>query len=92
MNRDEIIELAAGYALGALEVEDRARFEALLAAGDAEARRALRDFESAVAGLAAETAEVAPPAVKAALMARMAADSRASAGSFSEILTSRTTP
>ena len=26
MNRDEVIELAAGYALGALEVEDRARF------------------------------------------------------------------
>jgi anti-sigma-K factor RskA len=75
MSRDEIIELAAGYALGALEVEDRARFEALLAAGDAEAREALRDFESTVAGLAAETAEMAPPAVKAALMARIDAES-----------------
>jgi len=63
MNRDEVIELAAGYALGALEMEDRARFEALLAAGDAEARAALRDFESTVAGLAAETAEAAPPEI-----------------------------
>jgi anti-sigma-K factor RskA len=79
MNRDEIIELAAGYALGALEVEDRARFEALLAAGDAEARAALRDFESTIAGLAAETGEVAPPAVKAALMARIDAEGRSRA-------------
>lgn len=79
MNRDEMIELAAGYALGALEVEDRARFEALLAGGDAEARAALRDFEFTVAGLAAETAEVAPPAVRAALMARIDAESRARA-------------
>jgi anti-sigma-K factor RskA len=76
MNRDEVIELAAGYALGALEVEDRSRFEALLAAGDAEARAALRDFESAVADLAAETAEAAPPAVKAALLARIDAEGR----------------
>jgi len=77
MNRDEIIELAAGYALGALEGEDRARFEALLAAGDAKAWAVLRNFESTVGGLAAETAEVAAPAVKAALMARIDAESRA---------------
>jgi hypothetical protein len=77
MNRDEVIELAAGYALGSLEVEDRARFEALLAAGDAEARAALRDFESTVVELAAETVEAAPPAaVKAALLARIDAEGR----------------
>jgi anti-sigma-K factor RskA len=85
MNRDEVIELAAGYALGALEVEDRSRFEALLAAGDAEARAALRDFESTVAGLAAETAEAAPPAVKAALLARIDAEGR-SRGRLTQML------
>jgi anti-sigma-K factor RskA len=85
MNRDEIIELAAGYALGALEVEDRARFEALLAAGNAEARAALRDFESTVADLAAETAQAAPPEVKAALMARIDAEGR-SRGALTEVL------
>jgi anti-sigma-K factor RskA len=85
MNRDEVIELAAGYALGALEVEDRARFEALLASGDAEARAALRDFESTVAELAAETAEAAPPAVKAALLARIDAEGR-SRGALTQVL------
>ncbi len=76
MNRDEIAELAAGYALGALDAEDRARFEALLAAGDAEATAALRDFESAVTGLAAATTATPSPAVKAALMARIDAQGR----------------
>ena len=77
MNRDEIVELAAGYALGALDAEDRARFEALLDAGDVEARAALRDFEATVRDVAAETAEAPPPAVKAALMARIDAEHRA---------------
>jgi anti-sigma-K factor RskA len=76
MNRDEITELAAGYALGALDAEDRARFEALLDAGEAEAVAALRDFETAVTGLAAETAATPSPAVKAALMARIDAQGR----------------
>ena len=71
MNRDEVAELAAGYTVGALDAEDRARFEALLAAGDAEAIAALRDCESAVTGLAAETTVTPPPAIKAALMARI---------------------
>jgi len=76
MNRDEIAELAAGYALGALDADDRARFDALLASGDPEATAALRDFEGAVAGLAAESVEAPPPAVKAALMARIDAQGR----------------
>src|SRR5258708_29917955 len=71
MNREEIAELAAGYALGALDPDDRARFDALLASGDAEATAALRDFEGAVTGLARETIQSPPPAVKAALMARI---------------------
>src|SRR5947207_15313920 len=76
MNRDEITELAAGYALGALDSDDRTRFEALLAAGDGEATAALRDFEGAVAGIAAETIAVPSPTVKAALMARIDAQGR----------------
>jgi len=76
MNRDEIAELAAGYALGALDAEDRARFEALLAAGDTEATAALRDFEGAVTGLAAETTETPSPAIKAALMTKIDAQGR----------------
>jgi hypothetical protein len=62
MNRDEIVELAAGYALGTLEVEDRARFEALLAMGDAEARAALRDFESTVVRSRGPLTQVPSPA------------------------------
>ncbi len=76
MNHDEVAELAAAYALGALDGEERVRFEALLAAGDADARAALRDFESTVATLAAETAESPPPAVKSLLMARIDSEDR----------------
>lgn len=76
MTRDEIAELATGYALGALDAEDHARFQALLASGDAEATAALHDFEGAVNGLAAEPTETPSPAVKAALMARIDAQGR----------------
>ena len=75
MNRDEIDELAAAYALGGLEGEDRVRFEALLEAGDPGAVRALRDCEDTLVGLAAAAPEAPPPAVKAALMERIAATS-----------------
>jgi anti-sigma-K factor RskA len=73
MNREEIGELAAAYALGGLEAPDRARFEALLQTGDPEAVAALRDFEGTLADLAAAARETPPPAVKAALMERIAA-------------------
>src|SRR5438093_525097 len=53
MNREEIRELAAVYALGGLDGEELARFEALLRAGDAEATAALSDFEGTLAGVAA---------------------------------------
>jgi len=79
MNRDEIAELAAGYALGTLETEERGQFEALLASGDTEARAALREFEAALVGLAAERSAPPPPAVKAALMARIDAGDRSQA-------------
>jgi anti-sigma-K factor RskA len=74
MNREEIRDLAAMYALGGLDGEDRARFEALLRSADPDAAAALADFESALAGLATESAETPPPAVRAALMERIAAE------------------
>jgi anti-sigma-K factor RskA len=74
---EELRELAAGYALGSLDGEDRARFEALLRAGDRDARRELRQFEETLARVAAERPEAPPPAVKAALLARIAAAPRA---------------
>jgi anti-sigma-K factor RskA len=65
MNREEIGELAAAYALGGLEAADRARFEALLQTGDPEAVAALRDFEGTLVDLAAAARETPPPAVGA---------------------------
>lgn len=66
--RDEIQELAAGYALGVLDEADRRRVESLLASGDAELEAALRDFGDA----AALMAHAAPPAeAPAALRARV---------------------
>ena len=79
MNREEIGELAAAYALGGLDGADRTRFEVLLRTGDPEALAALRDFEGTLADLAAAAPETPPPAVKAALMERIAAP-RAPAG------------
>jgi anti-sigma-K factor RskA len=80
MTREEIGELAAAYALGGLEGADRARFEALLQTGDPEAVAALRDFERTLADLAAAAPETPPPAVKAALMERIAAPPPAARG------------
>jgi anti-sigma-K factor RskA len=76
MNRDEIRELAAVYALGAADGEDRARFEALLDAGDPEALAALREFQDTMVGLAASAPDPAPPRSRAALMERAAAAER----------------
>ena len=75
MNHEEIRDLAAMYALGGLEGDDRARFEALLRSGDPDATAALRDFESSLVSLATESAEPSPPSVKVALMTRIAAES-----------------
>jgi anti-sigma-K factor RskA len=74
MTRDEISELATAYALGSLEGGDLARFEALLRADDAEALAALRDAEGTLVDLAAAAPVPPPPAVKAALMDRIAAE------------------
>ena len=73
MTPDELSDLAAGYALGALEGDERARFERLVRAGDAEALRALRWCEESLARLAAEHPETPPAAVRAPLLARVVA-------------------
>ena len=77
MSRDEIAELAAVYALGALDGADRERFEALLRAGDREAVGALREFEETLAAAGQELRAPAPAHVKAALLSRIAAAPRA---------------
>ena len=73
MNREELSELAAAYALGSLEGEERERFESLLRAGDRDAVTVLREFQETVVAVAADLREVPPPAVKTALMDRIAA-------------------
>jgi len=80
MNRDEIAELAAVYALGALDGADRERFEALLRSGDQEATETLREFEETLATLVHELRAPAPPGAKEVLMARVAVSSPAVEG------------
>src|SRR4029453_9527424 len=89
MSRDELQELAAGYALGSLDAEDRGRFEALLRGGDEAARRALREYEETLVRVAAERPESPPPDVKAALLARIPATPRAGNGARVMPLTPR---
>src|SRR5262249_57885537 len=72
MNQEEIRDLAAMYALGGLDGDDRLRFEALLRSGDLDAAAALREFESSLVSLATESAEAPPPSVKTTLMSRIA--------------------
>lgn len=74
MNREEIRDLAAVYAVGGLPDEDRARFEALLQAGDADATAALREFEDTLVTVATQCAQAPPPSAKSALMARIDAE------------------
>jgi anti-sigma-K factor RskA len=78
MSHEPYLELAAAYALGALEGEDRSRFEAHLKAGCRECETALADYGRSLAGLASELPPVAPPpGVKDALLARIDAQARA---------------
>lgn len=75
MNHDPYATLAAGYALGALDGEDRVVFETHLAEGCSECAAALHDAEEALTLLAREAPPVVPPAsVKQSLMARVAAE------------------
>jgi len=69
--------LAAVYAVGALDGDDLARFEAHLAEGCGRCEPILRESRAALAGMAlAATPAVPPPDVKAALQARIDAATR----------------
>jgi anti-sigma-K factor RskA len=76
VNAEEIRELAAVYALGGLDGEDRSRFEALLEARDPEATSALHDFEGTLLEVAVGAPEVPPARIKQALMERIGAEER----------------
>jgi len=79
MNSHETYEtLAAVYAVGALDGDDLASFEAHLATGCDQCATLVRDSREALARLTlADTPAVPPPDVKAALLARIGTASRA---------------
>ena len=80
MNHEPYSELAAAYALGVLEGEERSRFEAHLRAGCQECEPALRDYQESLVSLAAGLGPAAPPPrVKAALLRRIEAQTQPAA-------------
>jgi hypothetical protein len=75
-NHDEYLELAAAYALEALDEESRRRFESHVASGCAICERAIRDARDAARELLYAVVPVAPAAhVKSRLLARVRGDS-----------------
>jgi len=79
MSHEAFAELAAGYALDALELEERRQFEAHVATGCAECQTALTDHAETLAALAGELPRLpAPPAVRARLLRRVEAAARPS--------------
>jgi len=82
MNEHETFDaLAAVYALGALDGDDLARFEAHLAAGCERCAATLRESDEALARLAlGGTPAIPPPHVKQALLARIDAAGARRAG------------
>lgn len=73
MTHEELEILAAVYAVGALDGEERVHFEAHLAAGCAACEASLRDSAETLAGLAREEPRAIPPAyVKDSLVRRVA--------------------
>jgi anti-sigma-K factor RskA len=81
MSHEPYLELAASYALGALEGEERSQFEAHLRQGCRECEAALLEYGETLAALAAGLPPVAPPAqVKAALMSRIESEAGPSRG------------
>ncbi len=74
MNREELLDLIPAYALGALDPDEHAEVEALLAA-DAEARHLLADYERLTSMLAlAAPARSAPAGLQDDLRRRLAAN------------------
>jgi anti-sigma-K factor RskA len=78
-DHDRYLELAAGYALGVLDEEDRLSFEEHLETRCAECEAALADYSGATVMLAASAPQAVPPVelrarvIKAALAVRPAA-------------------
>jgi anti-sigma-K factor RskA len=73
-------ELAVVYAVGALDGQDLAVFQAHLAQGCAECERVLAEYGDALAAAAGDLREAPPPRVRQALMARVRSiDARAEA-------------
>jgi anti-sigma-K factor RskA len=68
---DVFDELAAGWALGALEADDAARFEAHLQTGCAVCERTLADYQSALVAVAGDLREAPPARVRHAVLARV---------------------
>jgi anti-sigma-K factor RskA len=64
-------ELAAAYALGALEAPDAARFERHLASGCSACVRALAEYREALARLAADGRETPPAHARRAVLRRV---------------------
>jgi len=75
---EDLLELAAGYALGSLDEADRARVEALLASGKhPELNAAVAEFSEASALLATGAPSARPsPALKSRVMSAIVAESR----------------
>lgn len=74
MNREDLFDLIPAYALGALDPDERAEVEALLAA-DAEARQLLADYERITGALVlAAPARPVPAGLQDDLRRRLAAD------------------
>lgn len=75
MSHEVYAQLVPAFALGALDRDDRARFEAHLRAGCSDCERELVEYTETLGKLAAETPAVAPPpAVRALLIERIATE------------------
>ena len=82
-HHDEYLELAAAYALEALDEESRRRFESHMASGCANCERAIRDARDAARELLYAVDPVAPPAhVKSRLLARVRGDKERKSGGY----------
>jgi len=78
MSHEAYSQLVSAYALGALDRDDRVRFEGHLRAGCPDCERDLVQYTETLGNLAAEAPPVAPPpAVRARLLERVATEPRA---------------
>jgi len=88
VRHDEFAELAAAYALGALDAPERQRFEAHLVACD-DCQKDVAVYVSVTAGIGASAEPAAPPA---ALKARAIANATARARAFERLPSRVETP